>query len=407
MEQQLAPQVLVLIKHIAALAGKAGFSLYLVGGPVRDLFLERKIFDIDLVVEGDAILLARQISLEAGGNLRIHDRFGTATYFSDGISIDLVTARSEIYPRPGALPVVKKGSIADDMYRRDFTINAMAICLNPGRYGELIDLYHGQEDIKQRFVRIIHPLSFVDDATRILRALRYEQRLDFQLEDETKTALHNSLSYLGTISGDRIRRELELIMHEEKPGKCLQRAHELEVLKHIHAAFPWDKGMPARFERIRNETGGRAGVAHYYALLAYDMTECDNEQIIVFLKLPRSVAQIMRMTVSFKSHLAVLREPGLPWSKIYHLLHSYSPVSLLAGDVSADIPQVHDYIQLYLTRLQYVRTALRGTDLSELGVPPGHATGDILQRLKEARLDGMVKTKQEEIELVKQLIKRE
>jgi len=405
MERRLTPEVLVLIRHVAALASSKDIPLYLVGGPVRDLFLKRKILDIDLVMEGDAPSLARELAAELGGNVRIHSRFGTATYFSGNISIDLVTARSEVYPRPGALPVVKPGTITDDLHRRDFTINAMAVCLSPAQYGDLLDPYGGQVDLKRHLIKVIHPVSFIDDATRILRALRYEQRLAFQMEKETEILLRYNLAYLSTISGDRITGELELILQEERPENILQRAFNLGVLSSIHSSLHWNANLPDRFEHARSYTDNKMRRASlYFSLLAYDSTEKDNEDIIAFLKLPRLVAQAMRDTINLKANLINLAQNNLPRSKIYHLLRYYSLEALITVDISANIPAVHEYIQLFLTELRHNKVALNGKDLLKLGIKPGPVMGDILEILMEARLDGRVSTSQQEIELVEKLI---
>ncbi|MCJ7655839.1 MAG: hypothetical protein MUO97_11200, partial [Dehalococcoidia bacterium] len=179
LEKYLPPPVLALAKIAGGEASEMWQELYLVGGVVRDLFLSRANFDFDLVVEGDAISLARKLAKDSQAKLKIHSRFGTAKLNYPGFSLDLATARSETYSKPGALPTVKPGKLKDDLIRRDFSINAMALCLMPHRFGELIDLYQGKDDLEHRLIRILHPNSFIDDATRILRAIRYEQRLGF------------------------------------------------------------------------------------------------------------------------------------------------------------------------------------------------------------------------------------
>ena len=172
LEKYLPPPVLALVKIAGQEASELGQELYIVGGVVRDLFLGRANFDFDLVVEGEAIKLARKMAKDSQAKLIIHPRFGTAKLNYPGFSLDLATARSETYSQPGALPTVKPGSLKDDLIRRDFSINAMALHLNPQRFGELIDLYNGKDDLERRLIRILHPKSFIDDATRILRAIR-------------------------------------------------------------------------------------------------------------------------------------------------------------------------------------------------------------------------------------------
>ena len=196
------------------LAQKRGQKLYLVGGVVRDLLLGRENFDLDLVVEGDAIALAQELAEARQCKLVTHQRFGTAKLTWDGGSADLATARSETYAKACALPTVNPSTIRDDLLRRDFTINAMAVALTPDLYGQLLDLYGGLSDLEGKLVRVLHGKSFIDDATRIWRAIRYEQRLSFHLESETLELVKRDAGYLKKVSGDRIRHELELILKE-------------------------------------------------------------------------------------------------------------------------------------------------------------------------------------------------
>src|SRR4030043_497632 len=236
----LPPQILALAKIAGKEASELEQELYLFGGVVRDLFLGRANFDFDLVVEGDAINLARRLAKDSQAKLTVHSRFGTAKITYPGFSLDLATARNETYSQPGALPTVKPGSLKDDLIRRDFSINAMALHLNPQRFGELIDMYHGKDDLNNRLIRILHSKSFVDDATRILRAIRYEQRLGFKLETETEKLLRRDVAMLNTISGDRIRHEMGLTLKEEEPEKVILRAEELGVLAKLHPLLRGD-----------------------------------------------------------------------------------------------------------------------------------------------------------------------
>ena len=216
-EKQLPTELVDFMRRAGEVATSRGQSLYLVGGMVRDLLLERTNLDLDLVVEGDAINLAQQLRELYQGKITTHPRFNTAKLQWDKWSVDLATARSETYAKPGALPTVKPSSLASDLFRRDFTINTMAIELIPNHYGQLIDPHRGRDDLEQGLIRILHERSFIDDSTRIWRGLRYEQRLDFQLEPNTLRLLKRDIPRVDTISGDRIRHELELTLKEEFP----------------------------------------------------------------------------------------------------------------------------------------------------------------------------------------------
>lgn len=403
--RNLPSEILALMRKAGEIADSSRTPLYLVGGPVRDLLLGKLSLDIDLVVEGDAPALARQLAEDVGGEVKIHHRFSTATLHRGDVSIDVITARSEVYSRPGALPIIRPGSIEDDLRRRDFTINAMAIRLNHPHYGELLDLHSGESDLKQSLIRVLHPGSFIDDATRILRALRYEQRLGFHLERGTETLLHRNVSMLNTISGDRLRHELELILREERPEDVLHRADELGVLSNVFPSLRGNGWLAERFERARRTVGHRSVLPIYLALMVYSFTEEECERLIKFLRIPGATAQVMRDTIRLKFNLEPLEQPALSPSAIYGMLRGYSPTAVLAVDVASDNPIIHQHLEVYLTRLRYVRTSLDGKALLEMGVPPGPRVGEVLNILKKARLDGGVSSRQGEIDLVNQWLK--
>ncbi len=401
-EKQLPAEIFNFIQVAGELAARQGQSLYLVGGVVRDLILGQNNFDLDLVVEGNAIALLHQMTPLSQGKMTTHPRFGTAKLQWQKWSIDFATARSETYARPGALPTVKSGSIDEDLVRRDFTINAMAIYLTPSRYGELIDLHGSRDDLEHRLIRILHEKSFIDDATRIWRALRYEQRLDFQLETNTLERLKRDIPMLDTISGDRIRYELECILGEERPEKVLRRAEELGVLPKLYPALKGNGWLAEKFEQARKfYSPNPPPVALYLALMAYHLTGEPSEDLISRLRLPKSLSQPLRDTIILKAKLKALADPELSPSRIYHILHGYSPSAITANLIATDSPIVRQHAQLFLSKLRYVKPALNGDDLIKMGIPPGPQIKEILNRLHEARLDGKVTSKQDEMELVK------
>jgi len=383
-----------------------GQNLYLVGGVVRDLLLGKANFDLDLVLEGDAINLAQQLHQPEAMKLTTHPHFGTAKLQWDRWSVDLTSARSETYPKPGALPRVKPGSIESDLFRRDFTINAMAVSLNPDRYGELVDLYRGRDDLEHKLIRILHEKSFVDDATRIWRALRYEQRLDFQLEADTMKLLQRDIPRLDTISGDRIRYELECIFKEELPEKVLRRAGELGVLAKLQPSLKGDGGLAEKFKKARQiSSPDLPSIALYLSLWFHHLNSAEIEGLISHLRLPKRVAQPLSDTIKLKAKLGSLADPGLKPSRVYSLLHGYSPIALSANWLAAESPTPCRHLKLFQDKLRYVKPALTGNDLIKMGLPPGPKIKTILDRLHEARLDGKVTSKQGEVELAKQWLK--
>ncbi len=400
-EKQLPVELVTFIQRAGKTAGNQAQGLYLVGGVVRDLLLGQTNLDLDLVVEGNAIELAQYLAEINQGEITTHPRFNTAKLQWNKWSVDLATARSETYAKPGALPTVKPGSINNDLSRRDFTINAMAIELNPGHYGELIDLHGGRDDLEHKLIRILHEKSFTDDATRIWRGLRYEQRLDFHLEPTTLKLLKRDIPMLDTISGDRVRHEIELVLKEEFPEKVLRRAEELGVLPKLSSTLKGNGWMAEQFKQARQiSSTNLPPVGLYLAILAYHLTDEEVKQFMAKLRLPKSLAQTLRDTISLKAKLPSLANPKTTPSSIYHLLHGYSPQAITANSLACDSPVARQHIQLFLDKLRYVKPALTGNDLQKMGIAQGPRMKEILQRLHDVRLDGKVTTKQGEVELV-------
>ncbi|MDI6814888.1 MAG: CCA tRNA nucleotidyltransferase [Dehalococcoidales bacterium] len=389
------------------MAQSQGQSLYLVGGAVRDLLLGQTNLDLDLVVEGDAINLGQQLIQIKPGKIITHPRFGTAKLRWSKWSIDLATARSETYVKPGALPRVKPGSIDSDLFRRDFTINTMAIELNPSHYGQLIDLYGGMADLEYKLIRVLHEKSFSDDATRIWRGLRYEQRLNFQLEPATLQLLKQDIPMLDTISGDRIRQELELILKEKYPEKVLRRADELKVLPKLQPSLKGNGWLEEKFEQARQlSSPDLPPVGLYLALLAYHLTNEENEHLISRLRLTKLLTQTLRDTNSLKTNLQSLADPKLPSSSIYRILHGYSLPAIMANSLAGDHPVARQHMQLFINKLRYVKPALTGDDLKRMGIAPGPDIKEVLELLLEARLDRKITTKQGEEGLVNSWLAR-
>ena len=399
LEQYLPQQLEQLIRDIGTQALALGQSLYLVGGVVRDLLLACPSFDIDLVVEGDAVTLAQQVTEISSAKAILHRRFGTAKLSQGDFVIDLASARKETYAKAGALPTVAPGTIKDDIFRRDFSINAMAISLAPSNYGELIDPCKGKEDLEHRLIRILHPRSFTDDATRILRAIRYEQRLGFEFEAQTAQLLTRDIAMLDTISGDRIRHELELILKEKCPEHVLNRLGRLGVLKRIDLPLKTNQWMTEKFGKARQLNRSGRTVPLYFCLLAYSLSQKRNEQFLRRLNMPRKLAQALRDTLDLRAHLHLLDKPLMKRSEIYYLLEHYDPLAIQASAIASESSTTYRHLSLFLDELRYVKANLSGEDLAKLGIPPGPEVGEILRKLLKARLDGETKTKDEEQKL--------
>ena len=283
-ETGLPGELVALVNNAVAVAGNRKQPLYLVGGVVRDL-LPGKIndtCDLDLVVEGDALGLAGEFAEKVGGKLTAHLMFNTAKIEKGKWTIDIAMARTETYAKPGALPVVTAGTLKTDLLRRDFTVNAMAVSLNHDNYGELIDLYGGLKDLKAKKIRILHDKSFSDDATRIWRAVRYEQRLGFKIELETLALLQRDAPLMKTVGGYRLRHELELVLKEKVPEKVLLRADELGVLKELHSSLKADDWLVTQLQKARQS--GKANPDYYLGLLLYHLNAEDLKQITKYLR---------------------------------------------------------------------------------------------------------------------------
>jgi tRNA nucleotidyltransferase (CCA-adding enzyme) len=399
LEKYLPPPVLALIKIAGKDASELGQDLYIVGGVVRDLFLGRANFDFDLVVKGDAIALSQKLAKESQAKLTTHSRFGTAKLQYPDFSIDLATARRETYSRPGALPTVGPGRLKDDLIRRDFSINAMALHLNPQHFGELVDLYQGRDDLKRRLIRILHTNSFIDDATRILRALRYEQRLGFKLEAETERLLRRDTAMLDTITCDRLRHELELILKEDKPEQAIRRAGELGVLKQLLPSLKGNDWLGKMLARARQIDTRVSLSAIYLCLLIYNLTENRNEEFILRLNFPKSAAQAMRQTLQLKSQLGRLANPKLKPSDVYQSLHNYATTAIQVNALASESPIASQNLQLYLAKLRYVKPLLNGDDLKKMGISAGPQIGEVLSALRKARLNREIRTRHDEEKL--------
>lgn len=404
-EKQLPNELTGFLKQAGEMAAGREETVYLVGGAVRDLLLDKTNLDIDLAVEGGAIALARELIKDKDGKITIHRQFNTAKISWHKWSIDIAAARRESYSHPGALPAVKPGPLDADLFRRDFTINAMAIALNPQVYGQLIDPYSGQKDLGNRLIRVFHDKSFIDDSTRIWRGLRYEQRLDFQLEAATLSLLKRDIAMLDTISGDRIRYELECTLQEELPEKVLRRAGELGLLKRLNPSLDANGWLAKKYSDAR-----QMSLPHkpppdlYMALLTYHLADEEREQFISYLRLPKSVTRILRESSNIRAKLEELANAEMKPSSIYRLLYGYSPQAITANIVASDSPIARRNSKLYLDKLRHTKPLLNGNDLMEMGIPPSPRIKEILNKLLDARLDGEVSTREDEEGLVRKFL---
>jgi tRNA nucleotidyltransferase (CCA-adding enzyme) len=400
--ERLSPQQERALRALLSLAPEA--PIYLVGGAVRDLLLGLPSIDLDLVVEGDAPALAISLAEALSARAVVHRRFGTATVRGRDFHVDLATARAESYPRPGALPSVRPASIAEDLARRDFTINAMALGLAGPHRERLLDPHGGQADLEAGLLRVLHEASFRDDATRILRAARYAARLSFRIEELTLAWLRRDLHYLDTISGPRLRHELLRCLQEERPEEALLVLAELGVLARLHPSLSFDAAAAGALARARREAGREASPLLGLAMLGARLQENEALAVASRLALTRAERQVLLAMARLRALAPELASPERAPSHICALLDGYPPAALWAYAFTVDNPLTRQRVLDYLRQWRHRRPHLTGRDLANLGVPPGPAMGRVLAHLRDACRDGRVRTRQEEVELVRSLL---
>ena len=385
------------------LAEEAGLAAYVVGGPVRDVLLGRRSLDLDIVVEGEMCPLARALAAQSGMRLVEHPAFLTAVLRGGGLNLDLATARKETYRRPGALPTVQPSSIEDDLRRRDFTINAIALGLTGRDRGRLVDPCGGQADLRAGLLRVLHDASFRDDATRILRAFRYACRFGFALEADTLAWLRRDLPYLATISGPRLHHEFVRIFAEPTPEAAMLHLHEHGALAAIHSALRFERPQAGAFAWLRRHhaQGARAS---YWPVLAWRLERPEAASLaarLALTKLQRQALAAMPLLAGLEPELQRRR---LQPSRLVELLSPF-PLAAVWGFAALAVDDtVRQRCLDYLTKGRHVRPALRGQDVIALGIPQGPRVGEALRRLQIARLNGEVRSRAQEERFVKELV---
>jgi tRNA nucleotidyltransferase (CCA-adding enzyme) len=383
-------------------ATRRGLPLYFVGGSVRDLVLGRPLNDFDLTVEGDAVALARSLSNKHGGGVTAHTRFGTAKWFlprdlkNEHDTLDLVSARSESYKHPAALPTVEFGTIEDDLRRRDFTVNAMAIRLDGAHFGELRDDLDGMDDLQKGMIRVLHPGSFIDDPTRMYRAARYEARYGFRITEETLALIPDARPIVEKLSPQRIRHELDLILDEPNAIAMLRRLDELELLALIHPAL--GSFNQSNLATVKSDDPVLQNRNSRWLLWLMHLTDQEIEFLNERLHFTAGLHKMLRSTALLNANLTAVI--GLKPSKVAELLEGYSVKALEV--VSSALPdgETKDILTKYLSEWWHVKPKTTGHDLKKRGIPPGPKYTEILRRLRAAWLDGEVKSEEEEKSLL-------
>lgn len=398
-----------LIRRVAEEAKQRGLPLYIVGGSVRDLLLGRPINDFDLTVEGDAIGLARALAGKHGGGVTAHTKFGTAKWFlpqtlkhEAGVhnTLDLITARSETYKDAAALPSVKFGSIEDDLRRRDFTINAMAIRMDEDHFGELRDDLRGMEDLQKGIIRVLYSRSFIDDPTRMYRAVRYEVRYGFNIAQDTLALIPEARPYVEKLSPQRIRHELDLILDEPNAVSMLKRLDALDLLTTIHPAL--GNFGQSNLATVKSGDAVLQNRNSRWLLWLMHLTDQDIEFLNDRLHFTAELLKMLRSAALLETNLPALR--GLKPSQVVELLEGYSIKVLEVFSSALHDEKQKDTLNHYLSEWWGVKPKTTGHDLKKRGIPPGPKYNEILRRLRAGWLDGEVKTEEEEQRLLDSIL---
>jgi len=412
-----------LLKRIGGVGRSLGYPTFVVGGFVRDLMLDIENFDIDIVVEGNGIQFGQALASNLGAEVKTHQKFGTSMVIVEkfpsswGIHIDappridVATARMEFYEYPAALPTVELSSIRQDLYRRDFTINAMAIRLDGKYFGELYDFFGGEKDLQRKKIRVLHNLSFVDDPTRIFRAIRLSTRYNFKIENQTLSFVQNALNLtlFDRVTNERIRGELIIILDEQEPIKEIRQMVRLSILFYVHPKIKLTRELNRQFYHIGDifswailYAGGKIKRwLVYFLALTGRLNKKELTEVVDKFKFPVDVREVILLTHKSPVILRALNKKGLKPGSIYKVLHSLPLEFLLFMMVKYRKTYLEKYIGLFITKLSNVKLRINGDKLMELGFKPGPVFRDILNSILNAKLNGEVKdTLDDEIKYV-------
>ena len=411
MKERLPKRLLKLLRDIGQVADEMDCAAYVVGGFVRDLFLYRPNEDIDIVIEGDGIAFAKKFAAGVGARTHSYAKFGTAVIiFPDGFKIDVASARLEYYNFPAALPIVEMSSIRLDLFRRDFTMNTLAIQINADKFSTLIDFFSAQRDIKEKVIRVLHNLSFVEDPTRVFRALRFEQRFGFSIGKLTAGLIENAvkMDFFKRLSGRRIFTEIRLILEEENPAPAIVRLHDYQLLQVIHPAMDLDNELISLLNSTREVLAWHdllfleESYIRWAIYLMVLLRRCDRQttrEICDRLELAPRYRNFF-LKDRFTADVILNRlERKLPKndSSLYKHLTGLSIEMILYMMVCARSREVKRAISHYVTKLRQVTISVSGKDLMARGLKPGPIYREIMQAVLEAKLNGLLQTREDEL----------
>lgn len=418
MEELLPREILAMLRRAGEVAQERGEEVYLVGGAVRDLMLRNQNLDIDLVIEGQGIPFAKDFaSTYPGSRVRGHEKFGTAVVlFENGFKVDVVTARHEYYTRPGALPIVEMSSIKRDLYRRDFTMNTLAISLNPKTMGRLIDFFGGARDIKDKVIRVLHNLAFVEDPTRILRAVRFSSRFGFAIAKHTLALMRAAIKMqmFDKVEGKRLLNELIHILEEKNPIAPITLMAGYHIPQALHPSLDFSgktlelvesvSGVLAWWKYLFIQDSVEIWRVYFFALTDR-LSDQEFREVSQRLSYPGAQSEVpLRERVRLRQTLAVLAQDNdHPPSKLCTLFRGFSMEALLFMMAKTGRDRTRKALADYINTWRSVRPLVSGKDLIAMGYKPGPLFGVMLGALRDARLDGTVRSREDELNLLREL----
>ncbi len=418
MKERLSEKILDMLVKIGESAEKQGVDSYVVGGFVRDMFLYRDNDDIDIVIEGDGISFAKTFAKDMKARAHPHEKFGTAVIvFEDGFKIDVASARLEYYKFPAALPEVMQSSIKLDLFRRDFTINTLAIKLSPNNFGTLIDFYSAKKDIKEKMIRILHNLSFVEDPTRVFRAIVFEQRFGFKIGKLTSHLIENAvkMDFFNRLSGKRVFNELKCVLEEKKPLSAIRRMNDYDLIKVIHPNIRFDKKMAELFASVTkviswhdllflNEKYSKWAL--YFLAFIHKCSNEDIKEICDRFEMPSFYKTLFEndktnAVKAFENLYFLIKSDSLTNAVLYKTLSSFKTELILYIMAIAQDERVKKAVSDYYTKLRNIKISTTGEDLKNMGFTPGPLFSEIMENLFKAKLNGIIKTKEDETAMIK------
>lgn len=404
MAERLDKETLGLVKKCGAIADAEGIKAFVVGGIVRDVILNRKTIDIDITVEGSGVYFGKVLADELKGAYKSFEKFGTAKVYLKTRRIDVATARAEKYAHPAALPEVSFSDLKSDLYRRDFTINSMAVSINKESFGEFYDPFFGINDLKSGILRTLHAGSFIDDPTRIIRAVRFASRFDYRLEEKTMMVMKLALKkdIFAAAPGERLADELFILLEEKDPFLPMVKMQELGIMRKLCKGIVINKQVEALFARLKKAKAGR--VAYFIAVLS----TLSASKAAAFCKRLKLSNEESKTVIDAKKHekkiIKALSGKIITNSSVYSLLKGLTKDTLDYLSCVKESKVIKNRIKLFTLKLSGIKASVTGADLIKLGIKPGPQMGKILNRVLEAKLDGKVKTKNDEIAFIKQAI---